>query len=176
MTEKRNYLAEMDTLVDRYCPADTSGWVASIQAAKIVAHLRENDKALLTGWLLARAEQVLTSYIAYLVRMRREGRDNRAEQFAEKVRAYEMQHACAGNIRKVASEMTAEDHRFVASRHKRLSQTHAFLDRFHRAVADAIGDDKKTSEVLTADEYDMMYDSIMHPEKRPVAEEETVTA
>lgn len=153
---ERDYQAEMLSLIQKACPPDKSGFVAAVTASKLTAELLEKDPELLSGWLMARAEQTLAAYIGEIIRSRKG--NGRADRF-QKVVAYYVQHACEGDVRKRACDMTGADHRFVARRYELTAKTAGLLRAFHEAVAERVGD-KKTSEVYDLDTYNRQYQSI----------------
>jgi hypothetical protein len=157
----RDYIREMRKVVDEFCPPDTSGWIPATQVEKIILHLQETDPDLLDGWLRVRKADTLRSYVDTLVRSRRGRRARQGEPF-ENVLAYYMQHACAENVRKVAKDMTAEDHLFVSKYYQSLSDRNGMLAAFHLAVSKKIPKGKVTKDVWSEDLYQKQYESIMN--------------
>lgn len=165
----RDYMAEMRKLIEEHCPPDRGGWAAAVEADKIVDELLVRDRDLLHGWLRAYAKNALRMWIDEISRSRR-SRPGRGKQYSRVLEFYQ-QHSCEGNIRKMASEMTAADHRFVSRHYGRLAKRSGYLAAFHRAVAAKIADDgvKTTEEAFTEVSYQTLYESALVGPTRRVA-------
>lgn len=173
MSEGRDYLAEMG---ERIRAATTgSGWVAAIVAEKLHAGMLENDPDLLDGWLHAMAVQTLRQEIGLRARSERTVARRRAGALSFASAAgdaelsgdpsrllglFRVNHVVdAQDTRKRAADMTGEEHLFVAEDYQRSANTARMLAAFHRAVAKKVGR-KRTSDVLTEEQYEQMYLSI----------------
>jgi hypothetical protein len=169
--DTREYRGEMAKLIEDYIPADKSGWTTSVQAAKLVQNLLETDPELLQGWLRLSAPTLMRMVMDEIVRSRRRtSSGTRGAQFGRQLAFYQ-QHACEGHVRKVASEMTAADHRFVSGRYLRLASTHGMLGAFHKAVAERIEAAKAatTADVYDQETYQAQLESIVRGPSRLVS-------
>jgi hypothetical protein len=149
----------IDDLIAKHCPTDRGGWVPAIEAGKIINEALasgEGGRADWFEWLDQHGEQFLTGYIN---KRKPRTRISRTEQFQNTL-AYYQQHSCAGNVVKVAHEMTATDHEFVARRYGMAARTALMLEAFHNAVASKLGPEQVTSDVFDEDTYEKMLTSI----------------
>lgn len=184
MSEDRDYAAEMN---DRITEAVGNwGTSAGVVAAKLHAQLLENDPEFLDGWLHAMAVPLLRRVIGLrsshlrTVGRRRAGASAfaaAADDFAEALERgsdevaeigvrFAGMFACDHEVdgehnRKLVPDMTGSDHLFVAEHeYERNAKHQKMLAAFHRAVAKKVGK-HRTSEVLTEEQYEAMYRSIV---------------
>jgi len=169
----RNYEDEMLRYVRARIP-ETGDFVPSVLAYDIVVDLMRTDTELLTGWLDGRAEAVMTLFIGNMERQRRsEHRRAVAADFdhnarvaavvgGDTLRAFRQTYAVdTVDTRRRVSDMTADDHRFVAGNYAEASNRYKMLAAFHKAIAERLSEGQKTSDVMSEDEYEKLYLSIV---------------
>jgi hypothetical protein len=177
----RDYLADMNAQIE--AATQGSGWVAAIVAEKLHAALLETDLDLLDGWLHAMAVDTLRRYIGLRDQRERamarsqagrrsfaeaaarlneaEGSDDRQAAAAILLGLFTAPHVIDQiGTRKRALDMTGPDHLFVAGAYENEANASLMLAEFHRAIAKKAGD-KRTADVMTADEYERLYLSIV---------------
>lgn len=175
MTEERDFLAEMDTLIAE--ATSGSGWVAGVVAEKLYNQLVEKDTDLLDGWLDLMAKDTLRRAISGREHARRTRERNAAEpgRFSDAAREFakgndEGGNALLGmfsvthvvsdeNLRKRAGEMTGADHLFVAGTYQDRGKRAMMEAAFHRAIAKRVKD-QRTDEVFGLEEYEAMHRSL----------------
>lgn len=148
----------VEVLIGKYAPAGEGGWVPAVVASRIAAELRSTPegRAAVAAWLDRRLTRILTTEITM-----RKPRNSKGHRMAKAIdRAYFLQHSCPGQVVKVAHEMNADDHAYVAARHQMRSKTEGMLSRFHEAVAAKLGEGQITSDVFDAETYQQQLDSI----------------
>lgn len=183
MTDDRNYIAEMrvlcvEAIADTEQPNEAT-------AADVVAKLLANDPDLLTGWLLAKAQSVVSTYLRQIDASGRSHTRAVAAgaAFADAVTRYEAGDPGAfsafevryvvsdeGARRRVA-DMRGSDHTFVAAAYAASAKRDKLFESVHRAVAKKVGA-RTTSEVFTEAEYVAMFGQAPKPQPtRKPAEE-----
>jgi hypothetical protein len=181
VSDDRDYIAEMDARIE--AATKGSGWVAAVVAEKLCSQLLESDPGLLDGWLRAMAVPLLRRVIGLRVHQagRAAKRSARVRAFAsvaadlEAAEGDERTSVAAALLgmfseihvvdedqtRKRAADMTGPEHLFVAENtHQRTANTALMLAAFHRAVARKVGK-KRTADVLSEEQYESMYISIV---------------
>ena len=163
----RDYVAEMDARIDAATSGD--GWVAGIVAAELHADLTATDPDLLSGWLHASAEHWLQQTIRDRSRSTRAHARHHAgaHQFADAADDPETLRGMLSvdyviddsQTRKRAGDMTGPDHRYVANSYTATGNRALLLAEFHVAVARKVGK-RRTSDVLSLDQYENLYRSI----------------
>lgn len=163
--EPRNYVAEMDDLIREMLPEGT--WISEQLARQIMARLMDEDPELLEGWLHEYAVHTLTTRISEQARSAHGHRSSARRRSVFADAAADGPDSMSAflvidtrNTRKRISEMTGDDHLFVARRHERRSRSEAVLAAFHEAVAERVGT-RRTGDVLSQQEYDDMYQRLL---------------
>lgn len=147
--------------------------VASIEAARIVRRMREDDPGLLRDWLWCNAEQFVADALGSRIRSRRARmrRVGAAEAFAKAASSgdptalapFRVRHVVdEDNTQREVASMTGTDHLFVAQTYDLEARTSQMLAAFHRAVAKRVGADRTTQEVMDESTYMRLYDSIVN--------------
>jgi hypothetical protein len=172
----RDYLADMTAAIEAAVPEGE--YVAALVAADLVEKLRVEDPELLAGWLDLRAAVVLADVIARRSNSKRQAARAAAPRtaFQEAARTFEVERdplvmspfathyvVDGENLRRRVADMTGADHEFVASGYADTKTTAALLEKFHRAVAKKVGD-RRTSDVMSEEQYARMYRSITRTE------------
>jgi hypothetical protein len=144
----------VEDLIRQFCPPDKS-WVPSVQADKILAELRTTPRGRkeLAAWLDEHAHELLT----IVIQKRRPRINSRSQRTDAMMRAWTEQLSCDGNIMKPASEMTRDDHMFVASRYRMSEISARHRADFHSAVAEKLADGQRTSDVFSAETYNELF-------------------
>ena len=177
---ERDFQAEMNALI----VAATEGKTYAVPdvARELYERLLATDPILLNGWLHQNALSALSNAIGDHVRSMRAAaragstgkRSSSAGRFAAAARLAEAGDTSAlalyaamhvvnpGQERKRASDMTGPDHRYVARQYQRNAQEQGLLGLFHETVAAKVGD-KRTEDVLTAEQYETLYRSFVRP-------------
>lgn len=170
MTSSRDYIAEMDAIIEARTKGDN--WVPALVAEEII---ESADHSLLDGWLRQMAADMLTAVIAKRERSTRAVTRARAgARTFEKARAdaasgksmaamssFAMTYVIdAKNTRRKVADMTGADHEFVAMGCERDAKSIKLLAEFHRQVAVKVGMGK-TGDALTETQYDRLYQSIV---------------
>lgn len=145
--------------------------VVSVEAAKLVARLREDNPDLLRDWLWYNAEQFVSDALGSRNRSRRahvrrtcaavsfSQAANSADPVAE-LAPFRVRHVIDINhTQREVGRMTGEDHLFVAQAYELEAVTSQMLAAFHRAVARRVGD-RTTREVMDEATYLRLYNSI----------------
>jgi hypothetical protein len=192
MSEDRDYVAEMDALIEG--ATQGSDWVPAIVAAKILASA---DADLVSGWLHSMAADLLTSVITKRERSTRSVARARAgsRAFAEARAASEAETRVASetgepattpgapialgsfavtyavddkNTRRRVADMRGKDHLFVAADYEKDAKPLLLLAAFHQAVAKKVGR-KRTCDVFSEAAYDRLYRSVTRAPEEAVA-------
>lgn len=170
----RDYLSEMGEAIEKAVP--DGDYVAPIVAADLVERLREEDPELLSGWLDLRAAVFLADVIARRSNSKRQAARVGAPRSAfgeaalsfgagegdpSALVAFTTEYVVnSENVRRKVADMTGADHRFVASGYADQKATAALLEKFHLAVARKVGDGRRTSDVISEEQYARLYRSI----------------
>ena len=181
VTASRDYVAEMNAWIERLLSQDSpKGFVTGVAAASLYRHLKDEDPDLLEGWARAIVLPALSQAISRRISSQRATSRKRtlSRAFGEAangedkgtLRAFTQLHvADEHGTWKAASDMTGPEHEFVAvNTYERPANTALMLAAFHRAVAGKVGD-RRTGDVMDADAYDRMYQSIVKTPKGLVA-------
>lgn len=170
---RRNHDAEMMELIEK--ATEGGDFIAPMVAETLYEDLIQTDPDLITGWLKDHAVRILTQAIRDFDRRNRskarhqagaltfhEASENAAESGDVTVMSVFQTRFVIDdrNTRRTVAEMTGTDHRFVAGRYTRESRRHLLLASFHEAVARKVGD-RKTSDILTEDQYRTMLQSVI---------------
>ena len=150
----RNYAAEMRTVIDE--ETSTGPYVSRVAAREIVEKLTANDPDLLTGWLMAQAEQLLWAAINTRDRSRRSSArtSNSRSAFGAAAKKHDAGDSTAltgwleDGTRRVLADLTKADLDFVAKGYERDAKATTFEATFMRALA------KKVGKGTVADHFD----------------------
>jgi|SRR5580765_2112607 len=149
----RDYAAEMAGLIEQF--ASKGPYTPRVLASDIVQFLRDNDPALLDGWLRAQAEQFVWQAINDADRhlrgslgqtakprafskataaLRKTGDTTQLRQFLD------ARYTIADGTRRPLAELTAADVEYVASGYAKLARANALKAAFFGALAKRIGE------------------------------------
>lgn len=163
-----------DELLDRHL-ADLESYVAAVEAERFRDYLADHYPDVLKAWHQEREVIWISQAIGLRDRSERgkARRRARARQFHEASESFERDGDYEAlnpftvryvvnddNARKQVGDMTGVDHRFVASQYERSAKQDQMLAAFHHAVAKKIGR-KRTRDVLTPEQYEALYRSIV---------------
>lgn len=176
----RDYIAEMSRAVEDAIPE--GDYVASVVAAELVEHLREQDPELLSGYLHLKAAVILADVVARRSNSKRQAARSGAPRraFAEAASSFATDGDVKvlspfaveyvvdeSNTRRAVANMTADDCRFVAAKYEDAARISKLEAAFHRAVGKKIGS-KVIGEVFTEGQYLEMYRSVTQQGPRAV--------
>lgn len=168
----RDHLRDMTKAIDNFIPEED--YVSSDLSAQLVAHLRDSDPDLLTGWL----NDCANILIAHEISARRRYRVRAAvkqlprDVFANAVAEHEAgdstslsifaEHLVVNEkrISRAIGSMNRDDHLWVAASHHSRSKVALMKAAFHEAVAAQIPPGQTTADVMDEDTYRRLYDSI----------------
>lgn len=143
----------------------------SVEAARLVSRLRDEDPELLRDWLWNNAEQFVADALGTRNRSRRAHirKVGQAMAFGKAASAADPAALAPFRIRYTIDEdntqrevarMTGDDHLYVAQNYDMDAMTSQMLAAFHRAVARRVGS-RPTEEVMDEATYLKLYASIM---------------
>jgi len=166
-------LDEFMGLLDRFFEELPAEFTPALEAEAFIARVRRENSAALDAWLSAKAVVFLTVDLSKrLHNATRRARDHaEGRAFASAATEFEQTGAAASfdtwlrvdddNLRRRVADMTGRDHLFVANRYKASGNRMLMLATFHHAIAKKVGMDKRTGDVISEDDYDRLYGSLM---------------
>lgn len=158
-------------LIDQMTPK-TGSFIPSEQAKKLYDFMKKHQAEVLDEWLHDEALKFLTQTFSARLRSLRAvaRREQHIEFFGELADGHvspdqlhhfqQFHEVSTEHLRKRVADMTGADHTYVAEYYGRREQKFGMLKAFHHTIADMVGG-KKTSEVLTEDQYDALYHQIV---------------
>lgn len=160
-------VVEISETLEAYVP-DTGVFSPEEIAEQIITDLNKNDGARIQEWGVAILSRYMQDKLREILRTRRQNVMKESNVFAapngelivDKAVFTVSYSVNAKNQWKHLGEMTGADHQYVADHYERIGRKELLLAEFHRQVAKSVGR-KKTSDVLTEQEYLRLYRSIV---------------
>lgn len=159
----RDYILEMNTYVRTRLPEGDLGKNAI--ASRLVRELLRDDRDLLEGWLMENAEHFMAELVRKLFASERSVETRKRVAFADAMNTNDTEklthfaeryHIPSANVYRQVKDMTGADHIEVALSYRGQAKNLKLREAFHLAVGKMLGD-RKTSEVMSPDEYDRLY-------------------
>lgn len=158
-------MTEMSELIDEYF-GGLENFAIAVEIGGFQRWLRENHPEVLRRWLSVQEQSFLARAVGSRQRQLRTGAQRRSRrmalQRADTRTLSEFEVRCSVGPEHLwvhVGDMTANHHRQVARRYTESGQRSLLLGAFHREIAKRLGD-RRTSEVLTEEEYAKLRSSI----------------
>ena len=160
--EDREVIAAMSQMID--AATKEGEVVARLAADDLIAKLRLADPELLARWLDIRAGETLGAYIRERLNSRRSYARSMHKRsvFAHAVVEYQVTGNASAfqlfetlvtvgpnNLRRRFGDLTKEDCLYVAESYARSRRESEFYERFHRRLADRLGDGRTIRDIYT---------------------------
>lgn len=158
---------EMLQFLDSHVPE--GDFTISELVDKAVATLQEKRPELLHRWMMEKAHSLLRQYYAGVLASRRNAtrKQRTRDEFGDLVdRHADGAFATVFVVddeyrRRHVRDMTADDHRYVADFYSEKKDKYGMLEAFHREIASRIPDGKTTADVLSEEQYEELYQSLI---------------
>lgn len=171
LDEDRDFIGDMNAWISKFIVDED--YVAAEQASLLLDQLRSDDPDLLAGYLDAVALAILTQRLGQKRTARARAASRGKGAFRAALAAHEAgddrplsvfaEHLVVDGQRvsRAIGRMTREDHQYVASRQGARSKAAAMQEQFHNAIASKIAPGLTTADVISEDDYVVLYNSIV---------------